>query len=88
MTELFQAAMASVNIFYTVLLMIVSLYWITVFVGLLDMKSLEIDIDADVDVDVDIEADIDTHVEVDKEIDINGGSHFGIGNILAFFQFW
>jgi hypothetical protein len=45
MTELLQAAVAPPNLLPTGLLVFVLLYWLTVIVGLLDMKTVDLDID-------------------------------------------
>jgi uncharacterized membrane protein len=47
MTELLQAALSRPNLPATGLLIFVLLYWLTVIVGLLDFKTLDIDVDAD-----------------------------------------
>ena len=44
MTELLQAAIAPPNLLPTGLLVFVLLYWLTVIVGLLDMKTVDLDI--------------------------------------------
>jgi hypothetical protein len=49
MTELYQAAIAPANLLPTGLLLFVLLYWLTVIVGLLDMKSVDLDVDTDAD---------------------------------------
>lgn len=45
MTELLHAAIAPPNLVATGLLVFVLLYWLTVIVGLLDMKTVDIDLD-------------------------------------------
>lgn len=77
MQELLQAAFSSPNIVFTVLLLVVLLYWISVFMGLLDIGSFDVDLDVDLDLDVDIDAD------VDADADVAAG---GIGGILHFFN--
>ena len=46
MTELLQAAIAPPNLVPTGLLVFVLLYWLTVILGLLDMKTVDLDLDA------------------------------------------
>ncbi len=41
MTELFQAALAAENIIYTLLLVLVLLYWLSVIAGGLDMNAFD-----------------------------------------------
>ncbi|UOQ97289.1 hypothetical protein MUN81_18870 [Hymenobacter sp. 5317J-9] len=45
MTELLQAAIAPPNLVATGLLVFVLLYWLTVIVGLLDLKTVDLDLD-------------------------------------------
>ena len=45
MTELLQAAIAPPNLLPTGLLVFVLLYWLTVIVGVLDMKTVDLDLD-------------------------------------------
>ncbi len=59
MTELFQAALSAENIIYTLLLVLVLLYWLSVIAGGLDMNAFDIDLDVDADLDVDLDADVD-----------------------------
>jgi len=63
MTELFQAAFSAENIIYTVLLVLVIIYWLSVILGALDMNVFDFDIDVDADLDVDLDADVDGGVE-------------------------
>ncbi|MEZ5041749.1 MAG: DUF1449 family protein [Saprospiraceae bacterium] len=53
MQELLQAAFSLNNIVFTVLLGMVLLYWLSVFLGLLDMGSFDVDLEVDADLDVD-----------------------------------
>ena len=52
MTELLQAAISPPNLLPTGLLVFVGLYWLTVMVGLLGVKSLDLDIHHDVQPDI------------------------------------
>ena len=79
MQELLQAAFSTPNIVFTVLLLVVMLYWVSVFMGLLDMGSFDVDIDVDMDVDVDVDIDAD----VDADAEVTGG---GLAGILHFFN--
>jgi len=79
MNELIQLALHPFNIVYTMLLMISVLYWLTVIIGVLDINTLDFDLDLDVDSDLEIDADIDA----DGEMNAAGG----IGGILQFFNF-
>lgn len=79
MQELLQAAFSPPNIVFTTLLLVVMLYWVSVFMGLLDMGSFDVDIDVDMDVDVDVDVDIDA----DADADVSAG---GFAGILYFFN--
>ncbi|MFK7968773.1 MAG: hypothetical protein AB8F95_00310 [Bacteroidia bacterium] len=61
------------NLPYTIFLIVIILYWITVVLGVLDFDFLDIDIDVDPDIDVD--------VDVDSDIAVGGG---GLSGILSF----
>lgn len=82
MLILFEASFQSVNLFYTVLLLLIFLYWITVFIGLLDINSIDVDIDTEVDVEVDAEVDADTEVDTEAEAEA------GLNPMLAFLAFF
>ncbi|MFK7775645.1 MAG: hypothetical protein AB8F94_26115 [Saprospiraceae bacterium] len=75
MTELFQAALSAENIIYTLLLVLVLFYWLSVIAGGLDMNSFEIDLDIDVDLDV------------DADVDGAGGTSGWLAGALHFFNF-
>lgn len=59
MNELFQVAFDPLNLPYTLLLLLVVLYWVSVILGALDFGSFDLELDIDVDVDVDMDADVD-----------------------------
>lgn len=79
MIELFQAAISAENIIYTVLLVLVLLYWLSVIAGALDMNAFDIDLDLDADLDVDLDADVD--------VDAAGGTSGWLAGALHFFNF-
>ncbi|NRA50741.1 MAG: DUF1449 family protein [Phaeodactylibacter sp.] len=62
MQDLLNAAMAGVNLPFTVLLGLVILYWISVILGAVDLSAFDFDFDGDVDMDID--ADVDTDADV------------------------
>lgn len=86
-------AFSGFNIVYSVFLILILLYWMTVFIGLLDMSSFDVDMDLDadvdmdldVDVDADVDVDVDADVEVEKEIAIDGAG--GASVFLTFLSF-
>lgn len=81
MQELFQAATQTTTLPYTILLLVVILYWVSVFIGILDLGSFDVDVDTDVDVDV----DVDTDVEADTDADGGTGSGW-LSGALHFFN--
>ncbi|MBN2891027.1 MAG: NfeD family protein [Bacteroidales bacterium] len=95
MIELFKYSFSLSNIIPSILLVLILVYWGTVFIGLLDLNSFDFDIDTDVDidVDVDVDVDIDTHIDIDthvetgsdfdmhSEVDASGG-HIGEPNFF------
>lgn len=58
MIELIQFAFEPVNFFFTLLLGLVLIYWITVILGLFDLSLFDVDLDMDGDVDVQAEGGI------------------------------
>lgn len=78
MDALWQAALEPANVVYTILLGIIILYWITVFLGPIDLGALDLDFDMDVDVDIDADVDVDAEV---------GSTPGWIAGTLHFFNF-
>lgn len=79
MQEIFQAAFMPINVVFTVMLILVVLYWLMVIIGAMDVDFLNFDFDADLDADADI--DIDT--DIDGDLDIEGGG--AMRGLLHFF---
>lgn len=77
MLEVLHFAFEPINLPFTLLLMIVLLYWLTVIVGLLDVNLFDLDVDTH----------IHPHVHVDKgvQIDVDADAGF-FSTILAFFN--
>ena len=84
MQALWQAAIEPVNIFYTVLLGVIVLYWLSVFLGALDMSAFDFDVDVDADIDVDVDVDVDADIDMDGEANTTVGWFAGV---LHFFNF-
>ncbi len=59
MMEILQAAFLPINVVFTVLLLLVVLYWLLIILGLFDNDIFEIDLDSDVDIDIDADVDAD-----------------------------
>ncbi len=79
MTELLHFAFAPVNIPFTLLLILVLLYWASVIMGVLDLGSL--------DVDADVHTDLHHDIHVDKGVNVEVDTHVGwFGVVLAYFN--
>jgi hypothetical protein len=63
MLELLEAAFSGVNIVYSMLLILVLIYWCIVILGVLDLDAFDLDADVDVGGDFDLDGDIDAGVE-------------------------
>lgn len=64
------------NLPYTLLLLLVVLYWLTVFIGALDLDFLDFDLDGDTEVEV----------EVDTEVEAVAGGSTGLMSVATFFN--
>lgn len=65
MIELMQLAFSPINMVFTMLLISIVVYWMTVILGVLDADIFDIDVpdvDADIDMDADVDAEMDTGV--------------------------
>ncbi|MEM6297684.1 MAG: hypothetical protein AAF740_03240 [Bacteroidota bacterium] len=82
MLELYQAAVSPTNFIYSLMLLMALLYWVTVFVGVLDIDSLDFDVDIDIDADFDV--DVDADVDADTGASTSGGSFWL--SVLSFFN--
>ena len=80
MDQLLDAALSAVNIPFTVLFVLVLLYWITVIIGLLDIDSLDVDVHADADFDFDADLDVDADIDVDADLHLDADTHVEVGN--------
>ncbi len=85
MAELIQVSFSILNLPFTLLLLLVLLYWSIVMFGALDISFLDFDLDADLDTDVDVSADVNLDADVDAGADIDGGTELGwVQSLLAF----
>lgn len=48
----------------TILLLLVSVYWVLMMFGAVDLDFLDVDVDLDLDMDVDVDADLDVDLDV------------------------
>ncbi len=65
MIELMQLAFYPINMVFTMLLISIVVYWLTVILGVLDTDLFDMDLpdmDADADMDADVDANLDTGV--------------------------
>jgi hypothetical protein len=60
-----QLCLSPVSLPFTVLFVLVLLYWVTVALGILGVDFLDIDLDMDADVDFDADADVDFDADAD-----------------------
>jgi len=82
MGELITAAFSTSNLFLTLLLGLVALYWLSVIIGAIGMDSFDFDLDLDADIDVDIDVDVDVDVDVDIDADVDADAT-GIGSAVG-----
>lgn len=85
MMELITAAFSPVNVVFTVLLLLVVLYWVLMILGALDLEFLTPDVEADLDVDVDADVDVDVDADIDTGL---GEGPPAVGVLDAFLQFF
>lgn len=83
MKELLIESLNNANLLTTGLLAFTGIYWLVVFLGVLDISSFDVDIDTDIDLDVDADVDLDTEVEAGEGM---SDSVSWINNILLFFN--
>ncbi len=83
LAELLAACFATVNMPYTLLLIVVFLYWISVIAGALDVSVLDVDVDLDGDMDMDLDMDVDADVDGGE---LAAGGESGFQSILRYFN--
>jgi hypothetical protein len=88
MKEVFEISFSGINLIPTILLVVVILYWITVFIGLLDTSSLDIDLDSHANLDFDAhphaEIHVDSHPHIHGAEGVAGGPNFIVKTLLFF----
>jgi hypothetical protein len=73
--ELIHVAFLPVNAVFTVLLLLVILYWIMVILGGLDVNLFDVDLgDADIGGDVDVDMDVGADADMDADVDADMGA--------------
>ena len=102
MSEFLDACVALVNLPYTSLLILVTVYWLTVIIGLIDTETIDIDLHKDVDLHVGVGTDADVHAHVEagtdagfmKDVNKNFGDHLhkdtgsGSGGFFAMLHYF
>ena len=53
--KIYEAAFSSVNLPYTILLIVILVYWCVVIIGLVDIDAFDIDLETDLDVEGDVD---------------------------------
>lgn len=86
MEQLIQSALAPANVFYTILLAVILVYWLTVFLGALDLEFLDFDLDTEIDGDIDIDADVDVDADLDGDMDGDAAGGGWFTTTLSFFN--
>ena len=88
MVEFLQLCFTSVNLPFTILLILVFFYWVFFIVGAVGLDSLDLDFDAfDLDADVDLDVDVDADVDLDADASAHAGPSSGmLVSMLRFFN--
>ena len=56
--EFLKFSLEAVNLPYTFLMLLIALFWLSTFIGFLDLGSFDVDVDLEADVDLDADAEI------------------------------
>lgn len=80
MRELLTASLSIPNLLFTVLLGLVTLYWLFVILGTVGLDAFDFDLDVDADIDLDVDVDVD--VDVDADVDADGSAVEGAAGSL------
>jgi hypothetical protein len=85
MKELFDLSFSPANVFPTILLLFVALYWLVFLFGMLDLSFMDFEVDAgaEVDANVDVGMDHDVHVEHDVSVEHDAEIGKEIGKDMA-----
>lgn len=71
MIDLLQETVKLHNLPFTILLLVVVVYWLIASIGLVDLDGGVADADVDLDVDVDLDMDIDADLDVDTDFELS-----------------
>jgi hypothetical protein len=58
MLELWKVSVTGINLIPTMLIGLITLYWLSTIIGVLDFSLFDVDVDIDADVDVDVDSDL------------------------------
>lgn len=81
MLELLDFSITGVNIIPTVLLIFVLIYWIIVIIGVIDVETVDVDLDLDHDLELDFHTDAEVHAAADAHVGVGG-----FASVLSFFN--
>lgn len=73
MVELYEAAFSGLNIVYSVMLLMVLLYWCIVMMGIIDFDMFDLDVGGDVSADYDI-GGVEVGADASAEVDVDGAA--------------
>jgi len=85
MKELIEFTFEITNIIPTILLIFVLLYWLSVFIGLLDLHFLDFDVNGK-DLHIEKDFNFDKHVDINKDISIHDNEPGFLISVLSFFN--
>lgn len=71
MKEIFDLSFSPANVFPTILLLFVVLYWMVFLFGMLDLSFMDFEVDAGVDVDADVDIGMDKDISIDLDVDVD-----------------
>ena len=63
MYELWRVSITGINLIPTLLIGLITLYWLSTIIGVLDLSLFDVDVDVDADIDMDVEVDSDLSVQ-------------------------
>ena len=82
MRELLTASLTLPNLTFTVLLGLITLYWLFVILGAVGLDAFDFDLDVDADVDIDVDVDVDVDVDADVDADGSAAEGAAAGSVL------
>lgn len=90
MRELLTASLSLPNLMFTVLLSLITIYWLFVILGTVGLDAFDFDLDIDADVDLDVDVDVDVDVDADVDADASAAEGAASGSlflgVLRFFN--